>query len=86
MTFLDEVFADLIANRGADPHRLYLAGFSNGAGMTFRYVAEGRVPLTAIMAVAGHCWINPAPLARPVPTLYLIGDRDPLVPVQGGEG
>ena len=85
VTFFDNVFADLVANRGADPQRLYLSGFSNGAGMAFRYAAEGRVPLAAITAVAGHCWINPTALTRPVPTLYLIGDRDPLVPVNGGE-
>jgi polyhydroxybutyrate depolymerase len=85
VTFLDNVFSDLVTNRGADLHRLFLVGFSNGAGMTFRYAAEGRVPLAAIMAVAGHCWINPTPLTRPVPTLYLIGDRDPLVPLHGGE-
>jgi polyhydroxybutyrate depolymerase len=85
VAFLDDVFADLVSNRGADPHRLYLAGFSNGAGMTFRYAAEGRVSLAAITAVAGHCWIDPVPRSRPVPTLYLIGNRDPLVPVQGGE-
>lgn len=85
VAFLDDLFADLVANRGADPHRLYLAGFSNGAGMAFRYAAEGRIPPAAAAMVAGHCWIDPSPRPRPVPTLYLIGDRDPLVPVNGGE-
>ena len=85
VAFLDAVFADLVANRNGNPHRLALAGFSNGAGMAFRYASHGHMPLAALIAVAGHCWVDPPPLARPVPTLYLIGDRDPLVPVEGGE-
>ena len=84
VTFLNDVFNDVV-RRGADPKRLFLVGFSNGAGMTFRYAAEGRVPLAAIAAVSGHCWIDPPILTRPVPTLYMVGDRDPLIPVHGGD-
>ncbi|MFO0935662.1 MAG: hypothetical protein U0798_03990 [Gemmataceae bacterium] len=84
VAFLDAVFDDLVRH-GSDPARLVLAGFSNGAGMTFRFAAEGRTRLAAIICVAGHCWIDPAPLARPVSTLYMIGDHDPLIPVAGGE-
>lgn len=85
VAFLDSVFDDLVSNRRADPHRLCLVGFSNGAGMAFRFAAEGHTRLAAMVGVAGHCWIDPTHLPRPVPTLYLIGDRDPLVPVNGGE-
>ena len=83
VAFLDAVFADLVS-RGSDPHRLYLAGFSNGAGMTFRFAAEGYSRLAAIACVAGHCWIDPPKLARPIPTLFMLGERDPLIPVHGG--
>jgi len=67
-----------------DPQRVYVTGFSNGAGLAFRFATERADRVTAIAPVAGHCWIrNPSP-TRPIPTFYLIGDSDPLVPLQGG--
>jgi polyhydroxybutyrate depolymerase len=67
-----------------DPARVYVAGFSNGAGMTFRFAAEHADRVTAIAPVAGHCWVADPKPVRPVPTYYLIGDADPLVPLGGG--
>lgn len=67
-----------------EPARVYLTGFSNGAGMAFRFAAEHADRVAAIAPVAGHCWVaDPRPV-RPVPTIYLIGDSDPLVPLNGG--
>jgi len=67
-----------------DPSRVYLTGFSNGAGLAFRFAAERADRVAAIAPVSGHCWIrNPTP-ARAIQTFYLIGDSDPLVPLQGG--
>lgn len=67
-----------------DPSRVYVTGFSNGAGMTFRFAAEHADRIAAIAPVAGHCSVvDPKPI-RPVPTFYLIGDADPLVPLAGG--
>jgi polyhydroxybutyrate depolymerase len=51
--------------------------------MTFRLASERADLFAAIAPVAGHCWVEPRP-ARPLPTLYLIGSEDPLVPVEGG--
>jgi polyhydroxybutyrate depolymerase len=82
--FLDAVLDDLIRNHHADPRRIFLTGFSNGAGMTFRYAAERRSRLAAIAPVAGHCWIDPAPVAPPIPTLLIHGELDPLIPLNGG--
>lgn len=85
VSFLDSVLTDALARTMADRHRIYLAGFSNGAGMTFRYAAERSERLAAIASVAGHCWqVEPSP-SPPVPTLYLIGTHDPLIPLRGGE-
>ena len=67
----------------ADPRRIYLTGFSNGAGMVFRFASEHADRVAAIAPVAGHCWVEPKP-ARPLPTFYLVGDVDPLVPMLGG--
>jgi polyhydroxybutyrate depolymerase len=67
-----------------NPKRIYVTGFSNGAGMTFRFAAEHADRIAAIAPVAGHCSVvDPKPV-RPVPTFYLIGDADPLAPLVGG--
>jgi polyhydroxybutyrate depolymerase len=67
-----------------NPKRIYVTGFSNGAGMTFRFAAEHADRIAAIAPVAGHCSVvDPKPV-RPVPTFYLIGDADPLAPLAGG--
>lgn len=81
--FLAAVIADVLARTSADPHRVYLTGFSNGAGMTFRFAAERSDLVAAIAPIAGHAWDTPKP-RRPVPTLYVVGTLDPLVPYRGG--
>jgi polyhydroxybutyrate depolymerase len=82
--FLAAVIADVVRRESADPRRVYLSGFSNGAGMAFRFAAERAELLAAIAPVAGYCGVNDPRPSRPVPTLYLLGTADPLVPLQGG--
>src|SRR5260221_564174 len=67
-----------------DADRIFVTGFSNGASMTFRLGAELSDRIAAIAPVAGHYWPTASTPARPVPTLFLIGDHDPLVPLTGG--
>ena len=81
--FLADVLDDAVRNHGADPERVFLTGFSNGAGMCFRFASERADLIRAIAPIAGYCWVKPP--AIPVPTLYVIGDADPLVPWEGGE-
>ncbi|MBM4161555.1 MAG: hypothetical protein FJ217_10705 [Ignavibacteria bacterium] len=68
-----------------DAHRIYVTGHSNGAGMTFRLAHEMAERFAAIAPVASLCWIEEPKPARPLPTLYMIGTEDPLVPLAGGE-
>ena len=81
--FLKAVVHDAVA-RGADPNRVFMSGFSNGAGMAFRFASAHSELLAAIAPVAGHWWQSSAP-TRPLPTLYMIGSADPLIPLQGGD-
>lgn len=85
VAFLAAVIDDAISRAGADPRRVYLSGFSNGAGMAFRAAAELADRVAAVAPVAGYCRIPDPRPTRPVPTLYLIGTADPLVPLRGGE-
>lgn len=83
--FLDAVIDDAIARAKADPRRVFVTGFSNGAGMTFRFAAERATRVAGIAPVAGHCWVSDPKPARPVPTLYTVGTADLLTPYRGGE-
>lgn len=83
VAFLDAVVDDAVG-RGADPGRVYLTGFSNGAGMAFRYAAERGERLAAVAPVAGYCHLPDDGLPHPVPTLYVVGDSDRLIPLGGG--
>ena len=83
--FLLAVIDDAVARFGADRARVFLTGFSNGAGMAFRLAAEAAERIAAIAPVAGYCWVeNPRP-ARPIPTLYTVGTADLLIPLRGGD-
>lgn len=68
-----------------DARRIYMTGHSNGAGMTFRLAHEMAEHFAAIAPIASLCWIDDPKPARPLPTLYMIGTEDPLVPLAGGE-
>jgi polyhydroxybutyrate depolymerase len=54
--------------------------------MAFRVAAELSELVAAVAPVAGYCRVPEGfRPARPVPTLYLIGAADPLIPPRGGD-
>jgi polyhydroxybutyrate depolymerase len=83
VAFLAAVVEDAARRAGTEP-RACVTGFSNGAGMAFRFAAERADLVTALAPVAGHCWVEDPKPGRPIPTLYLIGTDDPLIPLGGG--
>ena len=85
VAFLTLVIDDAVNRFGVDPRRVFVTGFSNGAGMTFRFAAERANRVAAIAPVAGHLWARDPKPSRPVPTLYTLGARDLLIPIRGGE-
>jgi polyhydroxybutyrate depolymerase len=84
VAFLTELLDQMGGRMRVDPRRVYVTGFSNGAAMTFRLAIERGERLAAIAPVAGYCWRVSFTLPRPVPSLYLIGEEDPLVLRTGG--
>jgi polyhydroxybutyrate depolymerase len=82
--FMTTVLDDVAQRVPLDPRRVYVTGFSNGAGMVFRFATERADRIAAIGPVAGHCWVHGPRPVRPVPTIYMVGDADPLVPLHGG--
>lgn len=85
VSFLTAVINDAVLRFGVNPARVFVTGFSNGAGMAFRLASEAAELVTAIAPVAGYCWVSDPRPARPVPTLYTVGTRDLLIPLRGGD-
>lgn len=86
--FLTALVDDFIQQFGADRRRVYAAGMSNGAMMSYRLACERADRFAAIAPVAalmGQALAAGCAPARPVSVLAIVGTEDPLVPIQGGE-
>lgn len=84
VAFLNAMLDDLLFRFAVDKRRTFVAGFSNGAGMSFRLGAQIPDRIAAIAPVAGACWVDVPELKRPVPMIYITGDADPLNLIEGG--
>jgi polyhydroxybutyrate depolymerase len=82
--FIEELLNKLEAVLPIDQRRIYVTGFSNGAGMTFTLGAHFSDRIAAIAPVSSQSFIQMDALARPLPVYYLTGMADPLIPYQGG--
>lgn len=85
--FLSALIDLMVQKEGADPKRVYVTGISNGAMMTCRLACELSNKIAAGAPVAGSMPKNlPAVCSPkfPVPMLFINGDKDPLVPFEGG--
>ncbi len=85
--FLSALIDLMVQKEGVDPKRVYVTGISNGAMMTCRLVCELSDKIAAGAPVAGSMPKNlPAVCSPkfPVSMLFINGDKDPLVPFEGG--
>ena len=85
--FLSSLIDLCVQKEGADPKRVYVTGISNGAMMTCRLACELSDKIAAGAPVAGSMPANlPATCSpkHPVSMLFINGDKDPLVPFEGG--
>jgi polyhydroxybutyrate depolymerase len=82
--FIRSVIDWAVASGAADSDRVYITGFSNGAGMTFRAGAELSDRVAAIAPVSNALLIEVPRLARPVSLLMIWGTGDRINPFEGG--
>ena len=76
---------DEIAKRpDVDPDRIYMAGFSNGGMMAYRFLCVSD-RIRAAASVAGTKVID-CPSKRAIPILHIHGTGDETVPYEGGAG
>ncbi len=82
--FISALIDQMIADFDVDPSRVYVAGFSNGAMMTFRLACELSGKIAAAAPFAGSLNADACPATEPVPILIMNGEDDQNVPVAGG--
>lgn len=82
--FFEDLLNRLQAVLPIDSHRIYVTGFSNGAGMTFTLGSHFSDRIAAIAPVSSQSFIHVEQLVRPLPVYYLVGTADPLIPYNGG--
>ncbi len=82
--FFEVLLGQLQAALPIDPRRIYVTGFSNGAGMTFTLGSHFSDRIAAIAPVSSQSFARVDALARPLPVYYLTGTADPLIPYHGG--
>jgi polyhydroxybutyrate depolymerase len=84
VAYLSAVLDDCQRRANIDLKRIYVTGFSNGASMTFHLATQLSSRIAAIAPVSGHCFLDDAKLAHPIPLMLTVGDSDPLNPLNGG--
>ncbi len=85
VAFIRQLLDELKQKVPYDEKRVFCAGHSNGGGMTIRLATELSERFTAVGMVAGVLPLEVAKPKKPLPTLYILGTSDPLMPLGGGE-
>jgi polyhydroxybutyrate depolymerase len=84
--FLATVIDRVSATRRIDPERVFAAGHSNGAIMSYRLACELADRIAAIGVQAGSIEIEDCAPTRPVSVLAIHGTADTNIPIEGGRG
>jgi polyhydroxybutyrate depolymerase len=74
--YLMAVLRDVMQRDHPDPTRVFFAGFSSGSGMVQLMAARHSKLIRGVVAVATPLMDPPPKLDRPVPILYIHGDKD----------
>ncbi|HVP46572.1 MAG TPA: PHB depolymerase family esterase [Bryobacteraceae bacterium] len=85
--FLLAMVDHLTSDGTVDPHRVYVAGISNGGMMAQRLACEASDRIAAVTSVAATLpekIEHECQPQRPVSMLFMHGTKDPLVPYRGG--
>jgi polyhydroxybutyrate depolymerase len=84
--FIRAMVADIQTIAAVDPKRIYAAGMSNGAIMSYRLACEAADLFAAIAPVAGTLNFSPCNPAETVSVIGFHGTADQHIPYQGGFG
>jgi len=85
VAFIKTLLDQLKTQLPYDTNRVYVTGHSNGGGMTLRLAAELPERFVAAGTVAGLVNKDYSKPKKLLPTLYIYGMEDPVLPIDGGE-
>ena len=68
-----------------DGKRVFCVGHGNGGEMAFRLAIELSDRFAAVGVVAGTTTVVDPRLRKPLPTLFILGTKDPMTPMEGGD-
>lgn len=83
--FIRLVIQDLQTKFSVDAKRIFVAGHSNGALMSYRLACELSDVIAAIAPNAAQDALDTCKPKRPVPILHFHGTADPAAPYSGGK-
>ncbi|MER7463112.1 PHB depolymerase family esterase [Streptomyces sp. NPDC097981] len=83
--FTEALVAELVRTGRADPHRVYVAGFSNGGSMALRMAAQRPDLVAGAVSVSGELPTGAAAVkpTGAVSTMIVYGAEDPVRPLAG---
>jgi len=84
--FVLALLADLAGRTPVDHTRVYAAGMSNGAMLSYRLAAEVTERIAAIAPVAGGMVVESFAPSLPMPVMHFHSVDDPMAPYAGGPG
>jgi polyhydroxybutyrate depolymerase len=79
LKFFDAMLKTFTSEDHADPKRVCISGFSNGAFFTYLLLSSRPDAISAIAPVAGLLSEQEAAAAKPKPIFHVAGKTDPLV-------
>jgi len=84
--FLQALIAEMQDSYNIDPHRVFVNGLSNGAGMSNLLACSLGSQIGAVGGVAGAYLLPWEACATndPIPVMLFHGSEDPIVPYEGG--
>jgi polyhydroxybutyrate depolymerase len=82
--FVNAILADVETLAAIDRDRVYAAGFSNGALLSYRLACEMSDTFAAVAPVGGVLIYEPCQPAEPVSVIHVHGMTDRAVPPEGG--
>ncbi|MGZ4785836.1 MAG: extracellular catalytic domain type 1 short-chain-length polyhydroxyalkanoate depolymerase [Acidimicrobiales bacterium] len=86
VAFISQLIDRIESDYHVDPDRVFAAGHSNGAMLSYRLACELSDKIAAVGIVSGALEIDSCTPSKPVSVIQINGTADQNVPIDGGRG